>query len=420
MPAAELQQLFSWGAHLRALLLALHWRIAASFLSFSEEYRWHTMSKRPVAGCWGAEYTFDMCCHTYNDMARLTDNYTANVKQVFMKRIWAILNARQALAGYKACFLKGSLLTYENCCSLNADHGMRIAWNQVFRMLATPWANIVLVQGATLDNYMDPSGKGSLPFGGAIAYQGVQSGDGEGIIWPTGARAALVLAQLNFTRLFNASGGRARRGRRRFLELSSGTGAPSLVALARGFAVWSTDVSLESAWQRRASVRATFGEAASSELGARFFTPKLNLLDEFTWPAPRPQGGAFDVILMSGAFPVRGQEATRMRMCLGFRKILRRLLLPGGVGLFVLHEEAAERHNASGHLKACLAPDAAFDVVVHRQDLSGLWHSRCLRTWPLAVTGLDLLCQERCLSIISFHRRVGRRCSWPAQREEQV
>ena len=62
-----------------------------------------------------------------------------------------------------------------------------------------------------------------------------------------------------------------------FPQVASSVGAPSLVALAKGFHVWSSDLRDESAWQRWAGARASsFTEAQLK----RFRTPRLDLLDE--------------------------------------------------------------------------------------------------------------------------------------------
>lgn len=265
-------------------------------------------SSEIFGNCWDGDYDFDECCHIRYDLAVHETRSTAT-----LQRVVEILNGTRKLKGNTHCWW--GYFDYRTCCSLNAELWNVPKYLHPFLLLATRWADLVLVQGAVLDAMQDDFALQWLPHSNTVPYQGVQR-DGEGLLWSGGAVLALGLSSISLPFPVGPS--------RRFLELCAGTGAASLVALARGFTVLSTDLREESQWQRAASARASFGPQAP-EL-RRLRHQSLDLLDESTWP--QRSEGLFDLVAVSPSAHL-AQE-----LCLGIRRLLLRLLAPGGVALF--------------------------------------------------------------------------------------
>ena len=217
-----------------------------------------------------------------------------------------------------------------------------------FKMVQGPMINVV--QGQVVQGWIERGIMSVSPVPPRVQL------DGEGMLW-AGGLASLALSIMDFHL--------PQRGRRRrLLELAASVGAPSLVALAQGFAVWSSDLRNASAWQRSAGARASFG-ADSAEM-RRFHTPRVDLLDERTWPRRK-----FDVVLLaSSAFGAGGvPDEVKRACCDGFRRIAATRLEVGGVAL--LFQQAAYLRGNGGSLKGlddyhCVRPDGPFAVALHQ------------------------------------------------------
>ncbi|CAK9029084.1 unnamed protein product [Durusdinium trenchii] len=184
----------------------------------------------------------------------------------------------------------------------------------------------------------------------------------------------------NLDKVPRAGGSSPRRWCRRWacratVKVASSVGAPSLVALAKGFHVWSSDLRDESAWQRWAGARASsFTEAQLK----RFRTPRLDLLDERTWP----HGLFFDVIFLGSPFfmvgPTSEQQAA---FCRSFQRLLALHLAPQGLGMMFLNPVRLEP--TGGNIRQTYADDclkrSSFAVMVHQPVAEGRWHSKWLQ-----------------------------------------
>ncbi|CAE8640249.1 unnamed protein product [Polarella glacialis] len=286
--------------------------------------------------CWDAagEYTFDRCC---SSILEATDG---NLFEVF--------EHRSELHGARRCFIGD--LTYDYCCSLNANTPMSQAQHvnynhavwlvQLLSRRGMPARSLKVIQGAVLENWVTFKGIHL----GQIPYQNVSV---DGLLWSPLAVLLLELTEFRFP--VDES--------RRFLDLAAGTGAASLVALARGFSVWSSDLRPESEWQRSASAVASFGPG-SAEV-TRLQTLSLDILDPASWPVD-----AFDVIhLVQLAQKSDGRKSAMGAICPAFRDLVRRLLRPGGVALYFRQQWLTDELNLED--AACLEVEFGLRVRAH-------------------------------------------------------
>lgn len=286
-----------------------------------------------------------------------------------------ILSEGWPLAGNQNCWFRD--YTYENCCSLNNNLDRIPDYEQLVWLLllaerpSIPRRRLHLVQGGVLENWQ--KFKRYASEGGSAALPAQQFYLGEGLLWSS---SAFSVDLMEFPFHVDAS--------RRFLELASGTGAPSLVALARGFEVWSTDLFPGSAWQRRASAESSFG-AGSAEL-RRLHTPVLDLLNDSSWPSPAL---LFDAVFMAeptrpGLITGPAQERQVVRtadrgdaLCDGFREIVRRFLRgPLGVGIYARRMPIGIPDLSTLPDYHCMKPDRHHAVTLHQQAENGTWWSQ--------------------------------------------
>jgi len=181
----------------------------------------------------------------------------------------------------------------------------------------------------------------------------------------------------------------AKKKRLRFLEIAASVGAPSLVALEKGYHVWSSDLRPTSAWQRRAGAEASFGVAAPEV--KRFRTLSLDVLDETTWP-----NMTFDVIFLSDTgFGIWSNEEGAARhtrtCCLSFAKLMRTRLASKGLGVVFALSHVLKTRNADFD---CMDREH-FAVMMHKPLAEGKWQSqwlqenldfRTLHNLPIAFT----------------------------------
>ncbi|CAJ1344109.1 unnamed protein product, partial [Effrenium voratum] len=159
--------------------------------------------------CFKEPWTFEFCCRHGSDVSALD----------------RILEGTAQIQGNPTCWDE----SFQNneCCSLNHNLNLVPHYNHMIWQIRMPDGRMVnVVQGQALEHWerkkiIDP---GRFPFVGL-------SGNGEGLVWSAGS-AAVAFALAEFP-----------DGRRplRFLEVASSVGAPSLVALAKGFHVWSSE-----------------------------------------------------------------------------------------------------------------------------------------------------------------------------------
>lgn len=331
-----------------------------------------------IVSCWdGDMYTFDRCCSGTFDLT------------LFLH----VLFRRAPLRGNSHCW--DGDYSYDHCCSINYNLDRGTDYQQiVWQMLLPPslgrlQASSDQKEVATAANGEDVRQKIFVVQGAVIAnlqlFKGMPMDVGipffdlnvDGLLWG-GSRAALALASVEF--------GFAVHPGRRLLEVAAGTGAPSLVALARGFTVVSTDISFDSGWQRQASAVRSFGPS-SAEV-KRFSNSALDLRNASTWPC-RGQGPHFDVAVF---VQVGGPEETH-QLCGGFRRIVSRCLrLPGSVGLYMMNEALSRRHFMpdSSHF-ACMRPDRHHSVHLHQPLADGGWRSERLPSWDFEQKTVDIM-----------------------------
>jgi len=274
---------------------------------------------------------------------------------------------KEQLKGNTNCW--SGRFTYDGCCSLNANrfNGPYYAnYNHVMWVIRLPplysrVKRLYVIQGAVLDNWLV---KKDLGLAGWFPHQGVMN-DGEGLLW-AGSDAALALLEMNFSFPVTSE--------RRFLEVASAVGAPSMVALARGFSVWSSDLRVQSTWQRRESAKASFG-IGSPEL-LRLKLPILDLTNTSTWPKE-----LFDVILFVNPGPV-----TEGVLCHCFRNLLFRHLHPRGVALYSRKENLAQTDLRAETDYECFNPDG-FHVALHQHGHGGTWYSQWVSSPFITLAG---------------------------------
>lgn len=287
--------------------------------------------------CWSGEHSFELCCHG------LADLYTGNFHKVLRKEA--------TLHGFDGCF--GKDFTYERCCPLNANMEFVIAtppnWSHAMWLVELlprvgPRRVLSVIQGAVLEQWFQKGLHADLQ---GIPYTNVTL---DGTLWTPGNSLLLELIDFQFP-VSDA---------KRFLDLAAGTGLASLIALARGFSVWSTDLYLESQWQRYASAVASFGPDAV-EL-SRFHTSALDILDPASWPQE-----SFDVVHFVQARP---QRHAMKPLCQNFRALLRSLLACGGVALYFRIESVFP----TAADVECTWPEPDFRVLLHHSNGSD-WSS---------------------------------------------
>lgn len=299
--------------------------------------------------CWDQDWTFFQCCRNGRDLDVLP----------------GILQGLAKVRGHPDCWQppEEGPVYHDNCCVLNANLDKVPRFDHMIWQIRMPETEQILnvVQGQVLETW---ESRGIIP-PEVVPKVGLQ-GNGEGLVWEAG-ESALALAVTEF-------GWRSAR-RIRFLEVASSVGAPSLVALAKGFHVWSSDLRDESAWQRWAGARASsFTEAQLK----RFRTPRLDLLDERTWP----HGLFFDVIFLGSPFfmvgPTSEQQAA---FCRSFQRLLALHLAPQGLGMMFLNPVRLEP--TGGNIRQTYADDclkrSSFAVMVHQPVAEGRWHSQWLQ-----------------------------------------
>lgn len=298
-------------------------------------------------GCWDDIFDFEGCCHVRHELGLVSTR-----SEEALDAVLDVLLHKRKLRGNPGCWDTGNF-TYARCCSVNGAYTAP-HYTHPFWMLVTGvrrWPEVIVVQGTTLDAMQDDSGLQFLPHDGRLHFCGVLA-DGAGILWPTGAALALVLSQMDFS--FDIS------THHQFLEVAAGTGAPSLVALAKGFTVLSTDLQPETKWQRAASAWASFGPEA--ELLRHLYLLEVDLLDESTWSELGEV--PMDVIALAPPY------ASGLRLCAAYKRLLRRTLASTGCAFYAPNV---------GLPPADLEAKAAFftrdfDIVVHAQ-LRGWWTS---------------------------------------------
>lgn len=296
--------------------------------------------------CWDekAQLTFEVCCRYGDDVESLR----------------SILAGERKVLGNPRCW--GGGFIHDECCVLNGNW-MRIpAYNHMIWQIRMPSQAILnVVQGQVLQTWEE---RNLMPPG--ISPKKGFALDGEGLLWGAG-RASLLFASMELLP------GRQKKKTLRFLEIAASVGAPSLVALEKGYHVWSSDLNPTSAWQRWAGAEASFGVTAP-EL-KRFRTLSLDVLDETTWP-----NMTFDVIFLSnegfGNRPNKEEAARRTRTCcLSFAKLMRTRLASKGVGVvFALGQLLKTRND---HFD-CMDREH-FAVMMHKPLAEGKWQSQWLQ-----------------------------------------
>ena len=263
------------------------------------------------------------------------------------------------MAGDPDCF--STLQQYWTCCALN-DNPIGILYDVMLLLYRVPpqgstnkTTHLLVLQGLAIRHVASllqnkevqqvPGVKDFLTV--AEPFQ-LSHDTGAGTVWPFSVVAAQAISA-NFDFGFPIDGTRS------FLELGSGTGLVSMVALSLGFAVLSTDLCPISMHQRQLSVEASFGPTSSR--AKRFRQQQLDLFNASTWPARR-----VDVTCMTRL----AEDMTQF--CVGFRQVLRATLKPMGVGIYaggVFGMRKTER--------ACVESDEVFHAQAHLPLEDGSW-----------------------------------------------
>lgn len=316
-----------------------------------------------VENCWDDDFTFQSCCNIMWD-----------------KDHWLeILDGERDPVGNVKCWIEE--FSYKRCCTYVANWDSTPPWWSTHFLwlveLPDPIRNtsyLKVVNGHVLQRltWLETNGE-FLPLVGPGTRFGTFPADqemltfGEGVLWSGGnPLLQLWISSFNFDFKVDAS--------RIFLELSSGVGVASFVALAMGFSVWSSDVRDTNAWQRVAGAQATFGKGAS-EL-QRLQTPTVDLFNMSTWPIEK-----FDVILLTSSFE---PEIDSQKLCHGFRLLSSKCLKPQGVALF-LKLQTIEYEYYREYLYSCMQPDHFHSVSAHRLDADFRWENRWDLGWPMPI-----------------------------------
>ena len=293
--------------------------------------------------CWDekAGLTFEVCCRYGDDAHRLP----------------SILAGKRKVLGNPRCWQ--SPFSHDECCVLNGNW-MRIpAYMHMIWPIRMPSEAILnVVQGQVLESWEERTiiPPGIIPEKGLVF-------DGEGLLWGAG-RAALLFASMELL-----------PGRKtiRFLEIAASVGAPSLVALSKGYRVWSSDLRPKSAWQRWAGAKASFG-AKAPEL-KRFHTLSVDVTDETTWP-----NMTFDVIFLAdtglGIWSDEEVASRRTRTgCRGLTELMRTRLASKGLGVVFALGSVLEIRKSDFD---CMDHEH-FAVAMHKPLAEGGWQSQWLQ-----------------------------------------